>query len=54
MVRLNRKHMEPTLKARRVLPPVVSQHLCMDKGYDFDGVRTVVEAYCITLHIRSR
>ena len=48
------KLVEPTLEARRVLPPVLSQHPCMDKGYDFDGVRTVVEAYCFTHHIRSR
>ncbi len=37
-----------------MLPLAVSQHLCMDKGYDFDGVRTVVEAYCFTHPIRSR
>ena len=48
------KLVEPTLEARRVLPPTVSQNLCMDKGYDFDGVRTVVEAYCFTHHLRSR
>ena len=45
---------EPTLEERRVLPPAVSQHLCMDKGYDFDSVRTVVEEYCFTHRIRSR
>ena len=44
---------EPTLEERRVLPPAVSQHLCMDRGYDFDGVRTAVEAYCFTHPIRS-
>ena len=48
------KLVESTLEARRVLPPAISQHLCMDKGYDFDNVRTVVEAYCFTHHIRSR
>ena len=48
------KLVEPTLEARRVLPPAVSQHLCMDKGYDFDGVRTGVEAYCFPHPIRSR
>ena len=48
------KLVEPTLEARRVLPPAVSQHLCMDKGYDFDGGRTVVEAHGFTHPIRSR
>lgn len=48
------KLVEATLEARRVLPPVVSQHLCMDKGYDFDGVRSVTEAYCFVHHSRSR
>jgi transposase len=52
--RNDRQLVEPTLEARRVLPPAVSQHLGIDKGYDFDGVRTVVEAYCFTHHIRSR
>jgi putative transposase len=48
------KLVEATFEARRVLPPVVSQHLCMDKRYDFDGVRSVTEAYCFVHHIRSR
>jgi transposase len=45
---------KPTFEARRVRPPTFSQHLCMDKGYDFDGARTVVEAYSFTDQIRSR
>jgi putative transposase len=45
---------EPTLEARQVLPPTVSQHLCMDKAPELDTVRTVTEAYCFTHHIRSR
>lgn len=48
------KLVEPTLEARRVLPPAVSQHLCMDKRCDSENVRTVVEAYCFTHHTRSR
>jgi putative transposase len=48
------KLVEPALEARRVLPPAVSQHLCMDKGYDSENVRTVLEAYWSTHHIRSR
>jgi putative transposase len=30
------------------------QGLCLDKGYDFDEVREVVEAFGFTAHIRSR
>jgi putative transposase len=48
------KLVEATLEARRVLPPAVSQHLCMDKGYDFPDVRTITQAYWFVHHIRSR
>jgi len=48
------KLLEATLEARRVLPPAVSQHLCLDKGYDYDESRSVAEAYCFVHHIRSR
>ncbi len=48
------KLVESTLEARRVLPPVVSQHLCLDKGYDFDEVATTAKAYSFTPHIRAR
>lgn len=30
------------------------QHLCLDKGYDFDEVRELAEAFAYTAHIRSR
>ncbi len=43
---------EPTLEARRILPPLVSQHLCLDKGYDTPAVRSVARAYLFTPHIR--
>ena len=34
--------------------PYHRQHLCLDKGYDFDEVRALVEAFGYTAHIRSR
>lgn len=30
------------------------QHLCLDKGYDFDEVRAVVEEFGFTVHIPKR
>lgn len=30
------------------------QHLCLDKGYDFDEVRELVATYGYTAHIRAR
>lgn len=30
------------------------QGLCLDKGYDYDEVREIVEAFGFTAHIRSR
>lgn len=44
-----------TLESRPVLPPPgTSQHICLDKGYDFLEVREVVEASGVVAHIRSR
>jgi putative transposase len=31
-----------------------SQHLCLDKGYDYDEVRAIVTEFGFTAHIRSR
>lgn len=30
------------------------QHLCLDKGYDFEEVRRIAEAFGFVAHIRSR
>jgi len=46
------KLLEPTLAARVILPPFVSQNLCLDKGYDFPFCRDVVNSYLFTPHIR--
>ncbi len=34
--------------------PYHRQHLCLDKGYDFDEVREIAEAFAYTAHICSR
>jgi len=34
--------------------PYHRQHLCLDKGYDYDEVRELAEAFGYTAHIRSR
>jgi transposase len=35
-------------------PEDVPQHLCMDKGYDYEDVRQTVAEYGYTAHIKSR
>lgn len=48
----------PTLEARVIDPPRPTkrckQHMCLDKGYDFDEVQGIVEAFGYTAHIRRR
>ena len=34
--------------------PEQPQHLCLDKGYDYDAVRALLETYGYTAHIRTR
>ena len=34
--------------------PAESQHLCLDKGYDYDEVRELGKEFGYTLHIRPR
>jgi len=34
--------------------PYHRQHLCLDKGYDFDEVRQLAEQFGYTAHIKSR
>ncbi len=49
---------EPTLRGVVVDRPQPDddhpQHLCLDKGYDFDEVRELVARYGYTAHIRTR
>jgi putative transposase len=50
--------LEATLAALIVERPEPSeetpQHLCLDKGYDYDEVRDLVEAWGYTAHIRVK
>ena len=46
------KLLEPTLEARVVLPPVTSQNLCLDKGYDIPFCREIAGEFQFTPHIR--
>jgi putative transposase len=47
--------LEATLDSRLLLPPPkTSQHLCLDKGYDYPQVPEILDAYEFVAHIRSR
>lgn len=52
------KLMRETLEAIPVARPEPSgeapQHLCLDKGYDYDEPRELAEAFGFTLHLRRR
>jgi putative transposase len=49
------KLVEATVNSRPVRPPKgTSEHMCLDKGYDFDMVREFLEAKGFVHHIRSR
>ena len=39
---------------RPVPAPAQPQHLCLDKGYDFEQVRWIAEAFGFVAHIRTR
>jgi putative transposase len=53
--RNDHKMLEATLESRPVRPPRnASQHMCLDKGYDYDEARSVLEANDFVAHIRSR
>jgi transposase len=50
--------MRQTLKAIPVRRPRPTrrrpQHLCLDKGFDYDEPRALAEGFGFTLHLRSR
>lgn len=52
------KLVEATLESVPVARPKVrlywQQNLCLDKGYDFDEVRDLVDEFGYTAHIRAR
>jgi transposase len=44
-----------SIPVRRPRPaPGARQNLCLDKGYDYDEVRELVDAFRFTAHIRGR
>jgi putative transposase len=45
------KHSHRQAKAYRSPHP---QHVCLDKGYDYEEVRAILQAYGFVAHIRSR
>jgi putative transposase len=52
------KLVDATLEAIMIKRPEPTatqpQHLCLDKGYDYDAVRETLEAWSYTAHIRRR
>ena len=50
--------MRPTLEAIPVRRPRPTrrrpQHLCLDKGFDYDEPRALAEEFGFTLHLRTR
>lgn len=52
------KLLQPTLEALEVPRPAPTaahpQGLCLDKGYDYDEIRTLAAAFGYTAHIRGR
>jgi putative transposase len=53
--RNDHKLLRETLDSRPILPPEsASQHMCLDKGYDYPEVPEILEACEFVAHIRSR
>jgi putative transposase len=56
--RNDHKLMRATVAALPVARPTPTaadpQHLCLDKGYDYDEPRALAEAFGFTLHLRTR
>src|SRR4030095_4229069 len=56
--RHDRKRVDATWEAIMIKRPEPTatwpQHLCVDKGYDYDAVRETLEAWGYTAHIRRR
>jgi transposase len=52
------KLVQPTLDSLVVARPAPTdaqpQHLCLDKGYDYDEVRAILGEFGFTAHIRAR
>ena len=49
------KLVRETLDSRPFLPPTsASQHMCLDKGYDYPETREVLDTHEFVAHLRSR
>lgn len=53
-MKLMRATLEAILIPRPAPTPAQPQGLCLDKGYDYDEVRDLVQAFGFTAHIRAR
>jgi putative transposase len=53
-MKLARATLESLVIPRPVPTPQQPQGLCLDKGYDYDEVRELAEAFGYTAHIRAR
>lgn len=56
--RHDRKRVRATLESLLVKRPASTddqpQGLCLDKGYDYEEVRTILQEFGFTAHIRAR
>jgi putative transposase len=53
-MKLTQQTLESIPVARPEPTPVAPQGLCLDKGYDYDEVRAIVEEFAFTAHICAR
>ena len=53
-MKLSRASLEGIVVERPVPTPEAAQGLCLDKGYDYDEVRSLVAEFGFTAHIRTR
>jgi transposase len=53
-MKLVRETLESLVIERPAPTPEQPQHLCLDKGYDYDEVRATLHEFGFTAHIRSR
>ena len=52
--KLMRETIEGIVTERPAPSAEARQHLCLDKGYDYDEVRAIVKEFGFTAHIRAR
>ena len=53
-MKLVRNTLDGIMAVRPVPTATVPQGICLDKGYDFDEVRAILQAFGFTAHIRAR